>query len=630
MIYLLLIRRPQASPSSRPSRNRRHRGARRRPEGRYRGQRSHHRRASGSSASASRCSTALLRLTPSAAVAGQRARRAAHRGPDPRRREQPHLAVHRRHPRQRPGGRRLRRASSCSTPTSPRGSRSCAGRNRRCGAPRRSAESSRSTAATRRPRPLACVDRSRLVRLSRRASVSAACRSGASLAAARSAGSARDGIDSFGGGGDRDGYRNLRRGFAAPWPLRPRRARRGRLRARPAEANSTARPLTFERTDTLDVSRNRLAAGRLGALRASDAGLERARRRFAARLVQPQPARRATSSTARAAGGGPLDAQLEYRFATGGSHTSLILAARRTSASISAARDILYRRRQQPGPRPIASRGSPPNGASELPHARARRRRAPRLLQPLQGRDDAPRFGCWSELGGGFAVAGSYAEGIAQPTFFDLYGFFPGNFAGNPSLKPESSRGFEGSLRFRKAGFDASLTAYRQRLRDEIVESSTPRPSSRRRSTARSAAAAGASRPSSAGSARRPAAADRALRLSATRPQPTRGQRCSLREMRRPKHSGSVALDGASGRLSYGASLAYVGRTATDSDFDVFPALPVRLDAYWLAGARVAYAGQARPRAVRARLEPARQRVSGYVRLSDRRPALFAGLRLGG
>ena len=34
--------------------------------------------------------------------------RTVHRGPHPRRREQPHPAVHRRHPRQRPGNRRLR------------------------------------------------------------------------------------------------------------------------------------------------------------------------------------------------------------------------------------------------------------------------------------------------------------------------------------------------------------------------------------------------------------------------------------------------------------------------------------------------------------------------------------------
>ena len=34
------------------------------------------------------------------------------------------------------------------------------------------------------------------------------------------------------------------------------------------------------------------------------------------------------------------------------------------------------------------------------------------------------------QLGAGFALTASYAEGISQPTFFDLYGFFPGQFLG--------------------------------------------------------------------------------------------------------------------------------------------------------------------------------------------------------
>ena len=55
----------------------------------------------------------------------------------------------------------------------------------------------------------------------------------------------------------------------------------------------------------------------------------------------------------------------------------------------------------------------------------------------------------WPSSAAGLSLAGSYGEGIAQPTFFDLYGFFPGSFVGNPSLKPESSRGFEVSLRYR-------------------------------------------------------------------------------------------------------------------------------------------------------------------------------------
>ena len=78
-----------------------------------------------------------------------------------------------------------------------------------------------------------------------------------------------------------------------------------------------------------------------------------------------------------------------------------------------------------------------------------------------------------ADIGGGFGLAGSYAEGIAQPTFFDLFGFFPGDFVGNPDLKPESSRGFEGSLRFRRPNLAASLTAYRQRLHDEIVDNAS-------------------------------------------------------------------------------------------------------------------------------------------------------------
>ena len=42
----------------------------------------------------------------------------------------------------------------------------------------------------------------------------------------------------------------------------------------------------------------------------------------------------------------------------------------------------------------------------------------------------------------------------------------------------------------------------------------------------------------------------------------------------------------ARGRITYGASLAYTG-ARIDTDFDPFPAVRVRLGAYWLAGARL-------------------------------------------
>jgi len=187
------------------------------------------------------------------------------------------------------------------------------------------------------------------------------------------------------------------------------------------------------------------------------------------------------------------------------------------------------------------------------------------------------------ELGRGFSLAGSYAEGIAQPTFFDLYGFFPGTFLGNPDLKPESSRGFELSLRYRRGPVSASLTGYRQRLHDEIVNNST---------FTSALNAFGSSRRSGIEATIDWNVAD-ALHLSAnyayldaTQPDAATGEQVS--EPRRPRHSGSLAMDGSAGKLRYGASLAHVGRHFDNRD--TFPFDRVTLGAYWLADARIAYA----------------------------------------
>jgi vitamin B12 transporter len=192
-----------------------------------------------------------------------------------------------------------------------------------------------------------------------------------------------------------------------------------------------------------------------------------------------------------------------------------------------------------------------------------------------------------AEVGGGFALASSYAEGIAQPTFFDLYGFFPNNFVGNPSLKPESSRGFEGSIRFRKPHVAASLTAYRQLLHDEIVDlfdpdtflSSTENRDGASRRWGIEAEFAWEPSPK--------------LRLTANyaflkASQPGAADSARLEELRRPKHSGSIAADGQAGRWTYGASIAFVGSHLDRQE--VLPFGIVRLDSYWLANARVAYA----------------------------------------
>ena len=73
----------------------------------------------------------LIRLVPSASVSTSGPGRVADRCPHPRRRSQSHLAVHRRHPRERSRRPATSPVSICSTPTSSRGSRWCAGRNPR-------------------------------------------------------------------------------------------------------------------------------------------------------------------------------------------------------------------------------------------------------------------------------------------------------------------------------------------------------------------------------------------------------------------------------------------------------------------------------------------------------------------
>jgi vitamin B12 transporter len=185
------------------------------------------------------------------------------------------------------------------------------------------------------------------------------------------------------------------------------------------------------------------------------------------------------------------------------------------------------------------------------------------------------------------SIAGSYGEGIAQPTFFDLYGFFPNNFLGNPSLKPESSRGFEVSLRYRHGPADASLTGYRQRLHDEIVDvfdfstflfSTANRHETSRRSGVEATLGW---------------QLGEQLRVSGTyaylkATQPDEALLTQVHELRRPKHSGSLAFDGATGKFTYGGSLAYVGKHFDQRD--TFPFDRVTLDSYWLADARVAYA----------------------------------------
>ena len=393
------------------------------------------------------------------------------------------------------------------------------------------------------------------------------------------------GIDSFNGQGDKDGYRNLSGRLRAKWRLAPN------VELGVSGLALTGRsefdgfdPVTFAHTDTLDNSRNRLAAGRIWASLGSDSSPWEAQ--IAASLLGSSNKNYLADAEQNRTRGvrRNVSAQIERRFATGPIAHVLIAAADLERETFHA-RDTIYSgfsnqdRSRNHEALTVEWRGETKPVSADLA---VRRDMFNRFKDAT-----SLRASLFARVGGGFSVAGSYGEGIAQPTFFDLYGFFPNNFVGNPSLRPESSRGFELSLRYRRGPLDASVTGYRQRLHDEIIDVfdfNTFLFSTANRSEISHRSGVEATLGWKLGEE---------LRLSANyaflkSTQPDETSLTQVHELRRPKHSGSLALDGSHGRFNYGGSIAYVGKHFDQRD--TFPFDRVTLGSYWLAGARVAYA----------------------------------------
>jgi vitamin B12 transporter len=389
------------------------------------------------------------------------------------------------------------------------------------------------------------------------------------------------GTNSVEGPGDKDGYRNLSGRVRATW--HPRRnieiGASGVLLTGRSEFDGFDL-FTGAHEDTLDSSRNRLEAVRVWAAIGSDASPWRAQ--VAGSLLGSSNRNDLGDSELNRTRGTrrTLSVQLERRFATGALAHRVIVAADTVREGFHA-EDTAFGgftnqdRTRDHGSLAIEWRGETDRltGDVAVRHDFFNRfRDSTNVRASLLGR-----------LGGGFSLAGSYAEGIAQPTFFDLYGFFPGTFTGNPELKPESSRGFEVSLRYRAGALEASLTGYRQRLHDEIIDNE---------SFTSVLNAPGTSRRNGVEVTLGWTASDR-LRLSASyaylqATQPGDAPEEQLAETRRPRHSGSVAIDGSLGRFTYGGSIAYAGDHFDNRD--TFPFDRLTLGSYWLADARIAYA----------------------------------------
>ncbi len=191
-------------------------------------------------------------------------------------------------------------------------------------------------------------------------------------------------------------------------------------------------------------------------------------------------------------------------------------------------------------------------------------------------------------------IRASMGTGQKTPTFTERFGFFPGQFIGNPRLKPEKSTSFEIGIdqSMLNDTLDVQLTLYNQDLEDEIngfvfdpdtfmFTAQNMSDSSSRKGVELSATLEWTEN----------------LELGAAYTftdavQPD-DQGNDIREFRRPRHAGSLSANYR--LLAERANItltADYGGTQTDIFFPPFPAPSeiVPLDSYWLVDLTAGYA----------------------------------------
>jgi vitamin B12 transporter len=179
---------------------------------------------------------------------------------------------------------------------------------------------------------------------------------------------------------------------------------------------------------------------------------------------------------------------------------------------------------------------------------------------------------------GDIRLHAAFGTGIADPTFFDQFGFFPGFFVGNPNLRPERSRSVEAGIGWARNGHSLDVTLFDATLTNEIVgtfDSAT--------FLAGVANATGRSRRRGVEVAGRALLAE-GLSLDASYTYLDADQQqvagtARVREVRRPRHSGSITLAYTSKAFDLAAAAAITGARG-DTDFALF--VPVTLPAYTL------------------------------------------------
>lgn len=199
----------------------------------------------------------------------------------------------------------------------------------------------------------------------------------------------------------------------------------------------------------------------------------------------------------------------------------------------------------------------------------------------------------WTDETTGTRLHAAIGRGQKAPTFIERYGYFPGQFTGNPGLKPERSAAWELGIDQALPGIAASIgaTYFHEDMKDEIFGYAFDAESlqttainlpgtSKRRGVELTAMAR----------------LSPALKISAaytytdaTQPDADTGE--DSREIRRPRHTGGLSADWnfRNERLQLNASLSYTGTHNDDYFPPSFIKEVVELDAYTLVSVAATY-----------------------------------------
>jgi len=190
-------------------------------------------------------------------------------------------------------------------------------------------------------------------------------------------------------------------------------------------------------------------------------------------------------------------------------------------------------------------------------------------------------------------LRGTVGTGQKNPTFTERFGFFPGQFVGNPELLPERSVSYEVGLDrdFLDGALAFQVTLFQQDLRDEIngfvfdfdtfLATAENKDGTSERSGVELASQWQVNEHFELGAS---------YTYTDATEQDAAGE--DVRELRRPRHAGSLSANFQSSNERIRANLtADYGGDRDDIFFPPFPALPeiVTLQSYWLLDMTVQY-----------------------------------------